>query len=143
MNASFEHQTNIPFESELNDSAHFARTAQYGINTAACAGVVNRTHRVVRERARQMQARHSRARGLMVPLLVCSLMLLLTCFAIWSGLYQYSNTETTSIDAVASTANDIGNQLAAILLWFVPVSITLLAIVLYRRTHGRANSEVL
>ena len=68
-------------------------TAVSGVDTVARAGVVNRTHRVVRERAKVMQARRSHMRSLMVPLILCSVLLILTVVAVWSGLYQYQATE--------------------------------------------------
>jgi hypothetical protein len=77
MNASKDSQ----FESEVaqfqpNDSASDARQAMAGIHLAARAGVVNRTHRVVRERAKVIQARRSRDRSLMAPLILCSVLLI-------------------------------------------------------------------
>ncbi len=71
---------------QRNDSVGFAGN---GLSATARASVVNRTHRVVRDRARVMQARGSRVRSLMVPLAICSILLLLTCLAVWTGLYEY------------------------------------------------------
>ena len=136
MKSSFESQ----YEFGPNKACGFARGATNG---AARACVVNRTHRVVRERARALQQRRSRARSLMAPLIVCSVLLLLTGFAIWSGLYQYSSAETASVDSAAVATYDVGNQLTAVLLWFVPVSLTLLATVLYRRSHKSTNHEAM
>lgn len=130
-------------QSQLNDAANFARNALCGVGTMARSGVVNRTHRVVRERAKVIKARRSRARSLMAPLIICSVLLILTCFAIWSGLDQYQASDAVSTDMIPSAGADTSNQLLVVLLWFVPVSITLLATVLYRRTHNSTEHEAL
>ena len=49
------------FNSELQRSdPTFSQSLTSGVGTTARAGVVNRTHRVVRQRAKLMQARRSR-----------------------------------------------------------------------------------
>ena len=48
-----------------------------GVEHNARAAIVNRTHRVVRERALAMQTRKRAERDLLVPCLVCSVVLLL------------------------------------------------------------------
>jgi hypothetical protein len=140
MKASFE----APFDSQFNslpvDSAALAYSAQDGIALGARSCVVNRTHRVVRERATAMQARRSRVRSLMVPLAICSAFLILGAVALWSGLYQYQAAEAAGAvqaDVTALATNDANNQFLVVLLWFVPVSLALLATILYRRrSHG-------
>jgi cytochrome bd-type quinol oxidase subunit 2 len=139
MSASLDSQ----FESEAgpefrrSDAASDARQAMAGIHLAARAGVVNRTHRVVRERARVMKARRSRARSLMAPLILCSVLLILTALAVWTGIYQYpaEAAEAVQADVAALAATDANNHLVVVLLWFVPVSMAALATVLYRRTR--------
>jgi len=131
-------------ELEPNDSAMFARSAMGGMPAAARAGVVNRTHRVVRHRATAMQARRSRVRSLMVPLAVCSVLLILTCLAVWTGLYQYQATEAAEAvqaDVALLATADATDHFLVVLLWFVPVS--LLAAVLSRRSRNGADSETI
>ena len=82
-----------------NDSADFARAALSGM-PGAHATVVNRTHRVIRERARVLQEKRRRDRSLMIPLLICSSLLILSALALWTGLYQYQAAET--VEAVQS-----------------------------------------
>ena len=65
MSISFEPQFNS--QSELSEPT-LPRDMLMGAGMAARAGVVNRTHRVVRERAKVMQERRSYVRSLMVPL---------------------------------------------------------------------------
>ena len=113
------------------------------IPVGARVGVVNRTHRVVRERAKAMQEKRSRDRGLMAPLLLCSVLLLLIGLAVWTGLYQ-NPTETAGAvqaDVTALAPSDANNQFLVVLLWFVPVSMAVLATVLYRRTRDNADDE--
>ena len=115
-----------------------------GENAAAVVrgDVVNRTHRVVRQRAQVMQARRSRVRGLMFPLALCSVLLILTAVAVWSGLYQYQAAEAAEMvqaDVAALAASDANNHFLVVLLWFVPVSIAMLTAVWVRRVRNGAD----
>jgi hypothetical protein len=95
--------------------------------------VVNRTHRVVRERAKTMAARRSQIRSLWIPMAVCSALVIIFCTAVWSVLDQYDVTPTGVPDA--------SNQFLVLFLWFFPVSMALLALVLFRRARKRSNGE--
>ena len=53
------------------------------VSAAARASIVNRTHRVVRERAMELQQRKKSRRELVLPLLICSAVLFLVCYAGW------------------------------------------------------------
>lgn len=136
MNTASDSQFQIP----TNDAAEFARTALRSIPIGARSGVVNRTHRVVRERARVMREKRSRDRSLMLPLLLCSGLLLLTAFAVWSGIYQYQGAEAVQADVAARAASD-SNHFLVVLLWFVPASIALLATLWVRRSRSNADDE--
>jgi hypothetical protein len=128
-----------------NEAIAFAQSELNGIHAVARAGVVNRTHRVVRQRAKVMQQRRSRVRGLVFPLILCSVLLVLTCLAVWTGLDQYQATEAAEAvqaDVSALAAMDTGNHFLVVLLWFVPVSMAVLAILWYRRSREGAGSEV-
>jgi len=105
------------------------------INVGARASLVNRTHRVVRERAKAMSARRSRVRSLWAPLAVCASLLVILVTAVWSTFDQYELNPTGMPDA--------SDQFAVLLLWFLPVSGALLAMVWVRRTQTkRSGSEV-
>jgi H+/Cl- antiporter ClcA len=108
----------------------FARAAMESMNGGARAALVNRTHRVVRERAKALQERRNRDRSLMLPLFICSVLLLLSAFAVWSGLYQYQGGDTVQ---AAEASND---HFLVVLLWFVPVFLALLATVWVRRSRS-------
>jgi hypothetical protein len=112
-----------------DESRSFARELFADLYTSARASVVNRTHRVVRERAKSMAARRSRARSLWIPLGVCSSLLVIICTAVWSALDGYEVTPTGVPDA--------SNQFLVLCLWFFPVSMALLAVVLFRRARKR------
>lgn len=140
LNLQFE----LASETQGRDSSTFARTAQSGMDAAARGEVVSRTHRVVRHRAKVMQERRSRVRSLMVPLIICSVLLILLVIAMWSGLYQseaVGAAVAVEADVAALATSDANNQFLVVLLWFVPVSMTVLATVLYRRTRDNANHE--
>jgi hypothetical protein len=116
------------------ESPAVVRMAMDGMNAPARPSVVNRTHRVVRERARSIAARRSRVRSLWIPLAVCSSLLIILSTAVWSILDQYEVNPTGVPDA--------SNQFLVLLMWFLPVSMALLALVLFRRAHKRADREV-
>jgi hypothetical protein len=129
-----------------NDPADFARSALRSFPVGARSGVVNRTHRVVRERAKVMQEKRSRERSLLAPLLVCSVLLILIAFAVWSGLYQYQvaeAAEAVEVDVSTLATTDANNHLLVALLWFVPVSVALLATVWVRRSRDNSEDEAL
>jgi hypothetical protein len=129
-----------PFDTQVEDSV--TRMALGSVSTAARAGVVNRTHRVVRQRAQALQARRSRARGLLAPMIICSALLLLIAFAMWSGLYQNpAIAEALETDVAALAAMDASNHYMVALLWFVPACLAVLATALYRRTREGGNDK--
>jgi hypothetical protein len=140
MKASLEPQFDSQFNPPLGDSAVVACTAQDGVALGARGCVVNRTHRVVRERAIVMQARRSHARSLMVPLIICSALLILFVVAVWGG--QYSEAaEAVQADVASLATPDSLNHFIVVLLWFVPVSLALLGTVLFRRSRNNSNDE--
>jgi hypothetical protein len=128
--------TDLQFEP--NDSGVFARSV-LSVPVAARSGVVNRTHRVVRERAKVMQEKRSRDRSLMLPLIVCSILLILSAFAVWSGLYQAQTVEAMEADVAALA--DVNNHLFVVFLWFVPVSLAVLATIYVRRSRSSSFDD--
>jgi hypothetical protein len=112
-----------------DSSRAFTREAFADLDTSAPASVVNRTHRVVRERAKTIAARRSRIRSLSIPIAVCSALLVIICTALWSALDGY--------DATPTGVPDASNQFLVLCLWFFPVSMALLAVVLFRRARKR------
>jgi hypothetical protein len=137
MNSAFDPQF------QQNDSTDFARNTLRGVPAVAHSGVVNRTHRVVRERAKVMQQKRNRERSLMVPIIICSVLLILSVLAVWTGLYQYEAVEAAeAVQAdVATLATTDNNHFLVILLWFVPVSIAVLTTVWVRRSRNNADDE--
>ena len=116
------------FEKSVSqDSRSFTRAAI--VDAPPRASVVNRTHRVVRERAKTMAARRSRVRSLWIPVAVCSSLLLIICTAVWSALEAY--------DATPGGVPEASNQFLIVCLWFLPVSMALLAVVLFHRARKR------
>lgn len=135
MSASLDSE--FDFDDRGEDPAVFARAALRSVDMGAQAGVVNRTHRVVRQRAKVMQARRSYVRSLMAPLAICSVLLILVCAAVWTGLYQFEATEAAEMVQADVAALDANNHLLVALLWFVPVTLALLGALLFRfRRNG-------
>jgi hypothetical protein len=116
-------------KSRSQDRDTLKKSVLSGTNTAARASVVNRTHRVVRERAKTMAARQSKMRSLWIPLAVCSSLLVIICTAVWSALDAY--------EATPNGVPDASNQFLVLCLWFLPVSMALLAVVLFQRARKR------
>lgn len=108
-----------------------AREAIRSLGAGAQVSVVNRTHRVVRQRAVQMSARRSQMRSLWLPLIVCASMLMIVVTAVWTMLDQYELNPTGMPDA--------SDQYVVLLFWFLPVTAALLAIVWLRRTQNRRS----
>lgn len=109
-----------------------ARDAIGSLGVGARTSLVNRTHRVVRERARQISIRREKIRSLWVPLTVCAAMVVILVTAVWSLLDEYELTPTGMPDA--------SDQYMVLLLWFLPASAALLAMVWFRRVHSRRSS---
>jgi hypothetical protein len=143
MNSAFDPQF------QPNDSTDFARNTLRGVPAVAHAGVVNRTHRVVRERAKVLKQKRNRERSLMVPVIICSVLLTLSVLAVWTGLYQYEAAEAAEAaeavqaDVATTLATTDNNHFLVILLWFVPVSVAVLTTVWVRRSRNNADDEAL
>jgi hypothetical protein len=120
-------------KSNTQDSDSVVRAALGDRSVPARASVVNRTHRVVRERAKTLAARRSRFRSLWIPLAVCSALLTIICTAVWSALDAY--------DVTPSGVPDASNQFLVLCLWFLPVSMALLAVVLFQRARKREAAQ--
>jgi len=130
-------------QQDVLEQEQMARGVVQSFPTAARVEIVNRTHRVVRAQARSIQARRSRARSLWLPMLICSALLILTCLAVWTGLYQYQVAEAVEADVTALAATEMNNHFLVALLWFVPVSAAVLATVWVRRSRNHADDEAL
>jgi hypothetical protein len=129
--------------SSLDSSFDVFKPAGEHASVVRRGNAVNRTHRVVRQRAKVMQARRSRMRGLIAPLVLCSVLLISTAVAVWSGLYQSQAAEAAEAVqadvAAALAASDASNHFLVVLLWFAPVVITVLGIVVFRRVRSGAD----
>ncbi|HEY6373977.1 MAG TPA: hypothetical protein VIX90_00495 [Edaphobacter sp.] len=117
------------------DTGLYMRGELPGMRSAARSSIVNRTHRVVRERATTMAAQRNRRRSMWIPMVVCSALVLMICTAVWSLLDQYEVTPTGVPDS--------SGQFLVLALWFFPVSMGLLAMVWFRRTHKRSGREAM
>jgi hypothetical protein len=75
-----------------------------------------------------MQARRSKVRSLWIPMLVCSALVIILCTGVWTILDEY--------ELVPTGIPDASQQILVLLLWFLPLSAALLAMVWFRRTRG-------
>jgi hypothetical protein len=126
MNESFE-------KISREDKRELPLTSMGSLNVSARASLVNRTHRIVRERARQMSSRRDRIRSLMAPLAVSAAMVVILVTAVWTLLDEYELTPTGVVDS--------SDQYLVLLLWFLPVSAALLAMVWFTRMRGRRSGS--
>lgn len=115
-----------------NDPHDFLRGAR--LHGAARAEVVNRTHRVVREQALSMREHQSRKRSMWAPVIICSSLLLIICYAIWGMMDGY--------DLTPNGIPDAADQMMILVLWSLPVTAAVLGLVWLRRGRNRANGEV-
>ena len=99
---------------------------------AASAALVNRTHRIVRERATTIQARKQTVRSLLIPSIVSAGLLFAVVCAAWVMLDEY--------DVAPMGLPDSSQQIFVLMLWCLPVSVAALAVVAFRRVGSRADS---
>ena len=122
----------LPKHGLLNDvSAIGDRAPELSFCLTARATLVNRTHRVVREHAERLNSRRAQ-RSIWLPVALCAGFILILCTAIWSLLAQYDLNPTGIPDA--------SSQMLVVLLWFLPVSAVILALVLGERLRNDAES---
>ena len=108
-----------------------APTVLREMNATASSAMVNRTHRVIRERARTVKERRSKIRSLWIPLILFSSLLLGVCFAVWTVLEEY--------ELYAAGSQVAGYQVVVPLLWSIPVSAAVLAVVWFRQSRPDAT----
>lgn len=131
---------NPQLNSELDEASVLARRAM-SMRAAAPASLVNRTHRVVRHRATAMKARRDYVRSLLLPLAICSVVLTLAAFAVWSGMYQSTDAAEAIQDVASRASSDITDHLLVALLWFVPLTLVLLVAVWVRHIRSRESES--
>ena len=112
-------------------------SAGSALGTAARAALVNRTHRVVRERATAMRARKTVTRSLWIPLGISAGLLAAVVFAIWTVLDEYNLAPT---ELSTTGLPDASQQIFVLLMWCVPISLAALAVVLFRRSSAAGGS---
>jgi hypothetical protein len=133
---------NVPFNSKFAQEDHLNERTddRHFSQVAASSKLVNRTHRVVRQRAQVLQARRRYVRSLMVPLALCSALLILTVAAVWTGLYDYQGAADALQDVSATIAAATDDEFMVMLFWFVPVTLAVLGTLwVTRSTTSAAN----
>ena len=96
------------------------------------AAVLNRTHRVVRERARTVQEQKRRVRSLWFPLVVSFGFLASILFAVWSVLDES--------ELMTDGVPDSSQNMMMLALWCVPLSVIMLVVVWFRRAGANSNN---
>ena len=80
-----------------------------------------------------MQEQRSRSRSLWAPLVICSILMMVLCYAVWFMLDGY--------DLTPSGIPDASDQMMLLLMWSLPVTAVTLALVWFKRGRNRTNSE--
>ena len=115
----------------MNSPLEFGQPKQ--MSDAARAKVVNRTHRVVREQAREMREQRARSRSLWAPVAIFSVLLPVICYAVWFMMDGY--------DLTPNGVPDASDQMFLLILWSLPLTIVVLGLVWFKRGR-RVNGEV-
>ena len=115
------------------------RAAMRSLPLVADSARVNRTHRVVRERALDMQESRRQRRTLWIPLTIASLMLPMICYAIWTSLTQDYDVNEISDTLISSLHG--GSQMMIFSLWFLPVTVITLFFVWRLRNRNEDDSQ--
>lgn len=119
----------FPTEQEFVASRHH-RNVQ-----GASAGVVNRTHRVIREQALNLREQKQKSRSLFAPLALFSALMIAIGYAVWSILDSY--------DLMTNGVPNASDQMILLVLWSLPVTALVLGLVWFKRGRGRpGNGEV-
>jgi cytochrome c biogenesis factor len=105
----------------------------------ARAAVVNRTHRVIRERATAMRERKRSTRDLIVPFVVCSALLLFIAAAVVHVTDESISDVAGLWKRIVDLGADAGSEVSLLLLWFLPLSVITAAVVLLRRNRRTSN----
>jgi hypothetical protein len=95
----------------------------------ARSGVVNRTHRIIREEALKMREKKEKSRSLWVPLGIFSILMMVLCYSIWFVLEGYDDLTPNGIP-------DASDQMMLLVLWSLPVTCVLLGAMLLKRGRG-------
>jgi len=125
---------NREMDLESNESTMQPRwsPANSATGAVAAAAMVNRTHRVVRERAKSMRARRSTMRSLWIPLTVSASMLAVLAVAVWTAFEEYEVSPAGLPDA---------SQTLVLMGWSLPITGMVLAVVWFRRSNSRTDNE--
>jgi len=115
-----------------HELADALRSSRADMNAAASASAVNRTHRVVRERAKSLQERKRRVQSLWIPLTVCFGLMASILFALWNLLDES--------EFFPNGIPDASQQMMVISLWCLPLSVVVLVVVWFRRAGTKARN---
>jgi hypothetical protein len=102
-----------------------------GFHSDSAAAAVNRTHRVVRDRARTLQEQKRRVRSLWIPLIVSFGFLASILFAVWSVMDES--------EFFADGLPDSSQNLLMLALWCIPLSVIVLVVVWFGRASAHSN----
>ena len=89
---------------------------------------------MVREQALAIRAQKERSRSLWVPVTICSILLLLSCYAAWAVLDGYEFTSNGVLDA--------SYQMLVFMAWSLPVTILVVCLLWIQRARTASKGDV-
>ena len=107
-------------------------SADSAMRAVASAAMVNRTHRVVRQRANAIEAERSRRRSLWIPLALSGALLAVLVAALWTAFEEFEASPAGLPDT---------SQMLVLLMWSVPISVMVLAVLWARRTSTGSRTD--
>jgi|GEM_PF-1929374 len=123
----------IPEEQEMPgqyEEQYFA-DAMHRMGICANQTVVGRTQRLVQARARDNQSQQRMLRSLLLPLLVCSAMVMMIAHSAWTVVQQWNTLLADNAETVAES----GSPLLILTLWFLPLTMGVLVMIWFRRSR--------
>ncbi len=102
----------------------------------ARAAIVNRTHRIVRERAVQMQQRKRRFRDLAIPFVICSVVMWMIAHAVLTVADDHLDGILDGLVKLLQGDGADAGSAFRLVVWFLPLSALTAAIVLLRRARA-------
>ena len=118
------------YENE-HEFASELRLSSAVLDTGSSSAAVNRTHRVVRERAKTLQEQKRRVRSLWIPLIVSFGFLISILFAVWSVMDES--------EMLGDVIPDSSQNMLMLALWCIPLSVIMLVVVWFRRASANSN----
>jgi hypothetical protein len=123
-------ENEYPAEHEFSSGSRLPHEV---LESPSLAATINRTHRVVRERAKTIQEQKRRVQSLWIPMTICFGLLASILFAVWNLLDES--------EFFPNGIPDASQQLLVLSLWCLPLSAIILVVVWFRHAGTKNGSR--